>query len=60
MSLINGNSDTIRSQFRSWMTLPESVRNDPAAVDRDASMLFTLAQLFDHVTVVLSWLRLES
>jgi len=48
MPLINDNSDTIRSQFKSWTTLPESVRNDPAAVDRYARMLFTLAQLFER------------
>lgn len=48
MSLINENGDTIRSQFRSWIRVPESVRNDPAALDRYARTLFTVASLFEQ------------
>lgn len=48
MALINENSDAIRTQFRSWTKVPESIRNDPTALDRYGRTLFTVASLFDR------------
>jgi len=48
MSLINENSDAIRKQFRSWITVPETIREDPAAVDRYGRTLFVVASLFEQ------------
>ncbi len=48
MSLINDNSDTIRSHFPSWVSVPESVRNDPATLHQYARTLFTIATLFEQ------------
>jgi tetratricopeptide (TPR) repeat protein len=47
MPLINDNADTIRSEFKSWMTVPESVRQDPEAVQRYAHTLLWLASIFE-------------
>jgi len=48
MSLINENGEAIRAQFRSWTNAPESIRNDPSALDGYVRMLFTIAELFER------------
>jgi len=48
IDLINENRDTIHAEFRSWAKAPESIRTDPAAVDRYARTLFMIASLFER------------
>ena len=48
IDLINENRDTIHAQFRSWAKAPESMRTDPAALDRYARALFMIASLFER------------
>jgi tetratricopeptide (TPR) repeat protein len=47
MRLINENSDRISSEFRSWTTLPESLRGNADAVGRYAKTLMTIARVFE-------------
>ena len=47
MLLVNENSERIKSEFKSWTTVPEHIRGDPAAVERYANTLRMLATLFD-------------
>jgi hypothetical protein len=47
MRLINDNSDQIRNEFRSWTTVPESLRGDADALSRYANGLWTIAKIFE-------------
>jgi hypothetical protein len=47
MRLINDNSDRIRSEFRSWTTVPESLRGNGDALSRYANTLMTIARVFE-------------
>lgn len=47
MRLINGNSDRIRNEFRSWTTVPESLDGDADAVRRYVNTLVTIAGVFE-------------
>ncbi len=47
MVLINENSERIKAEFKSWTTVPEQIRSDPAAVERYANTLMMLATLFE-------------
>ena len=48
MPLINDNADRIRTEFRSWMTVPEAIRDDPEAVKRYVRTLHAIASLFEN------------
>jgi tetratricopeptide (TPR) repeat protein len=47
MHLINGNSERIKREFRSWTKPPESLRADADAVGRYAQTLMTIATVFE-------------
>jgi tetratricopeptide (TPR) repeat protein len=47
MHLINDNSDRIRSEFRSWTIVPESIRGNPDALGRYMQTLMTIAKAFE-------------
>jgi tetratricopeptide (TPR) repeat protein len=46
--LVNHNRDIIRRAFRDWMTVPDGIENDPAALGRYGGMLHLLAKLFER------------
>lgn len=47
MRLINDNSDRIRSEFRAWTTVPESLRGNADALSRYVNTLITIARIFE-------------
>jgi tetratricopeptide (TPR) repeat protein len=47
MHLINDNSDQIRSEFRPWTTVPESLRGDAEALSRYVNTLVAIARVFE-------------
>jgi hypothetical protein len=47
MQLINENSETIRAEFKSWTALDRAPQG-PAAMERYAKMLWSLATLFEN------------
>ena len=47
MRLINDNSETIRTQFRSWTKVPEAVSTDAAAFQHYGNTLILIARVFE-------------